>query len=142
MTIHETAVAALQSQLQTHLGTLVPVRRGGTLSDVVEADGVVVIVEDDPGEPEYTLSPLHSHYEHRVELQLVVPGETADRDTRLDALREAVMTAVRANRQLNGTVRWADVRPGAVVDLPVEGGEALRAANVTVTLYYSVSEEI
>lgn len=141
MTIHETAVAALQSTLEAQLGSLATVRRGGTLSDVVETAGVVVIGDDDPGTPEYSLSPLRAHYEHRVELQLIVPGETEDRDARLDALRDDVLTAIRANRQLDGVVRWVDAVPGAVVDLPVEGGEALRAATVTVTLYYSVTED-
>ncbi len=57
---------------------------GKVLPERVPADGLLILRDGEPGEPEMTLSPLRYHYQHRAEIEAVVQG--ADRDAAFDAL--------------------------------------------------------
>jgi len=64
----------------------------------VPADGLLILRDGEPGEPEVTLSPLAYHYQHRVEIEAVVQG--ADRDAAFDALNAGIGASLTADRTL------------------------------------------
>ena len=90
-----------------------------------------------------TLSPPRYHYEHRAELEVMVQGNaSADRDTVFDTLISDIGTALAANRTLGGLCDWVEAEAPRPVDLPVEGGQALKAAVVPVVLHYVTADPL
>jgi hypothetical protein len=62
-TPRETILAALHERLQT---LAAPVLRGEVLPERIPANGLIILRDGKPGEPEVTLSPLTYFYEHRA----------------------------------------------------------------------------
>jgi len=138
--IRETILQTLLAVLQTVPATVL---RGEVLPERVPAGGLVILRDGEPGEPEVTLSPLQYHYEHRAELEVVVQGKTsADRDAAFDALIAGIGAALAADRTLGGLCDWVEAEAPRPVDLPVEGGQALKAAIIPVTLHYSTADAL
>ncbi len=141
MHIRETILQALLATLQTIPGTVI--QRGEVLPERVPAGGFVILRDGDPGEPEVTLSPVRYHYEHRAEIEVVVQGQLpADRDATFDALTSAIGTVLAADRTLGGLCDWAEAEAPRPVDLPVEGGQALKAAIIPVVLHYVTADPL
>jgi len=110
------------------------------LPERVPAGGLLILRDGEPGEPEATLSPLTYHYQHRAEVEAVVQG--TDRDTAFDALCASVGTALAADCTLGGLCDWVEAEAPQPVDLPVEGGQALKAAVIPVVLHYSTADPL
>ena len=89
-------------------------------------------------EPEVTLSPLRYHYQHRVELEVVVQAPNG-RATAFDSLIADIGTALEADRTLGGLCDWVEPEAPASVDLPIEGAASLKAAIITVVLHYTTT---
>jgi len=70
-TYRETILAALHARLSALPATAL---RGEVLPERVPADGLLILRDGEPGEPEVTLSPLRYHYQHRAEIESVVQG--------------------------------------------------------------------
>ncbi len=139
-TPRETILQALLATLQTVPATVL---RGEALPERVPAGGLVILRDGEPGEPEVTLSPPRYHYEHRAELEVMVQGKaSADRDTVFDTLISDIGTALAANRTLGGLCDWVEAEAPRPVDLPVEGGQALKAAVVPVILHYVTADPL
>jgi hypothetical protein len=63
------------------------VLRNEVLPARIPPDGLVVVRDGDPGEPEVTLNPVTYLWQHRAEIEVVVEAATAAaRDAALDAL--------------------------------------------------------
>ncbi len=140
-TLRETILQALLAALQTIPGATV--LRGEVLPERVPAGGLVIQRDGEPGEPEVTLSPVRYHYEHRAELEVVVQGKvSADRDAAFDALTAAIGAVLAADRTLGGLCDWVEAEAPRPVDLPVEGGQALKAAVIPVVLHYSTANPL
>ncbi|EEX08762.1 conserved hypothetical protein [Ruegeria lacuscaerulensis ITI-1157] len=80
-TPRETILAALHARLSALPATVL---RGEVLAERVPAEGLLILRDGEPGEPEVTLSPLAYHYQHRAEIEAVVQG--ASRDAAFDTL--------------------------------------------------------
>lgn len=80
-TPRETILAALHARLSALPATAL---RGEALPERVPAEGLLILRDGEPGEPEVTLSPLRYHYQHRGEIEAVVQGP--DRDAAFDTL--------------------------------------------------------
>ena len=63
-TPRETILAALHARLLALPATAL---RGEVLPERVPAEGLLILRDGEPGEPEVTLSPLRYHYQHRAE---------------------------------------------------------------------------
>ena len=74
-TPRETILAALHARLSALPATAL---RGEVLPERVPAEGLLILRDGEPGEPEVTLSPLRYHYQHRAEIETVVQGATRD----------------------------------------------------------------
>ena len=66
MTPRETILAALHARLSALPATAL---RGEVLPERVPAEGLLILRDGEPGEPEVTLSPLRYHYQHRAEIE-------------------------------------------------------------------------
>ena len=73
-TTRETILTALHARLHA-LAALV--LRDEVLPERIPPAGLIILRDGQPGEPEVTLSPLRYHYQHRVELEVVVQAPNA-----------------------------------------------------------------
>jgi hypothetical protein len=136
-TPRETILQALLAVLQSVPATVL---RGEALPERVPADGLLILRDGEPGEPEVTLSPLAYHYEHRAEIEAVVQG--ADRDAAFDTLCVSIGTAIAVDRTLGGLCDWVEAEAPRPVDLPVEGAASLKAAVIPVVLHYTTADPL
>jgi hypothetical protein len=136
-TTRETILAALHMRLSALPATAL---RGDVLPERVPTDGLLILRDGDPGDPEVTLSPLRYHYQHRAEIEAVVQG--AERDPAFDALCSSVGLMITADRTLGGLCDWVEVEAPRPIDLPVDGAAALKAAVITIILHYSTSDPL
>jgi hypothetical protein len=132
-TIRETILAALHARLQT---IAAPVLRGDVLPERIPANGLVILRDGKPGEPEVTLSPLTYFYEHGAELEVVIQAGTG-RDALFDALTASIGEVLAADRTLGGVCDWVEAEAPEPVDLPIEGAASLKAAVITVVLHFA-----
>lgn len=144
MSVREQVLAALFYLLEQKVDTnvLINVARDEVLPTTVPPQGLVIMRDGDPGEPEVTLSPLTYHYEHRAEIEVMVQGDRAARIARFDALTGAIGAAIVADRTLGGSCQWAEAMAPEPTDLPIEGAEAIRAATIPVMLHYSTTDPL
>lgn len=138
MTTRETILTALVELLRTV--PRVPVLRGEVLPERIPTDGLLILRDGEPGEPEVTLSPLTYHYQHRAEIEAVVQG--TDRDAAFDTLCASIGAALVADRTLGGLCYWVEAEAPQPVDLPVEGAASLKAAVIPVILHYCTTDPL
>ena len=137
MSLRETILAALHTRLSALPSTAL---RGEVLPERVPADGLLILRDGEPGEPEVTLSPLAYHYQHRAEIEAVAQG--TNRDAAFDAICASISTALAADRTLGGLCDWVEAEAPQPVDLPVEGAVGLKAAVIPVVLHYSTADPL
>ena len=92
-TTRETILTALHARLSALPATALP---GDVLPERIPADGLLILRDGEPGEPDATLSPLRYHYQHRAEIEAVVQG--TDRDVTFDTLTASIGAAIAADR--------------------------------------------
>lgn len=138
MSARETILTALHTRF-----SMLPngALRGDVLPERVPAQGLLILRDGEPGEPEVTLSPLRYHYQHRAEIEAVVQG-TNDRDVAFDTLCASIGAALAADRTLGGLCDWVEAEAPQSVDLPVEGAASLKAAVIPVVLHYSTADPL
>ena len=134
----EIVLTALHARLSVLPATAL---RGEVLPERVPAQGLLILRDGEPGEPDVTLSPLRYHYQHRAEIEAVVQG-TNDRDAAFDTLCVSIGAAVAADRTLGGLCDWVEAEAPQPVDLPVEGAAGLKAAVIPVVLHYSTADPL
>jgi hypothetical protein len=135
--VRETILTALYARLLALPATAL---RGDVLPERVPAEGLLILRDGEPGEPEVTLSPLRYHYQHRAEIEAVVRG--TDRDASFDTLTAIIGAAIAADRTLSGLCDWIEAEAPRPVDLPVEGAASLKAAVIPVVLHYSTADPL
>ena len=134
-TPRETILAALHARLSALPATAL---RGEVLPERVPAEGLLILRDGEPGEPEVTLSPLRYHYQHRADWEVVVQAGTG-RASAFDTLIAAIGTTLEIDRTLGGLCDWVEPEAPASIDLPIEGAAALKAAVITVVLHYTTN---
>jgi hypothetical protein len=70
-----TILAALHARLSALPATAL---RGEVLPERVPAEGLLILRDGEPGEPEVTRLPLRYHYQNRAEIEAVVQGAARD----------------------------------------------------------------
>jgi len=116
------------------------VLRGEVQLERVPSGGFIILHDGAPGEPEVTLSPLRYHWQHQAEVEVIVQDKDASlRATLFDVLVEQISAALVADRTLGGLCDWIEPGAPAAADLPIEGGQALKAAVLPVTLIYTTT---
>lgn len=136
--VSERALAALFLRLSALRGPVV--LRNHPLSVDVQAGGLLILRDGDPGEPQVTMSPPTYHFQHVAELEIFV--DTRDADAAFDALRLRVAGVLAVDRTLGGVIDWLEAGAPAPVDLPITGADALKAAVIPITLHYATSDPL
>ena len=137
LSARETILAALYARL-----SVLPAKvlRGDVLPERIPTEGLLILRDGDPGEPEVTLSPLRYHYQHRAEIEAVV--QCVDRDVGFEILCASVGAALAEDRTLGGLCDWVEAEAPQPVDLPADGGASLKAALITIVLQYSTQDPL
>lgn len=138
MSTRETILSALFARLLALPATAL---RGEVLPERVPAEGLLILRDGEPGEPEVTLSPLAYHYQHRAEIEVIMQTGV-ERDARFDQLIGDIGAALTADRTLGGRCDWVEAEAPEPVDLPIEGAASLKAAVVPVILSYSAMDTL
>jgi hypothetical protein len=137
----EAALLALHQCLQLMPGATV--LRNEVLPAKIPADGLVILRDGDPSEPEVTLNPVTYLWQHRAEIEVVIEGGTpAERDATLDALLVTIGATLSADPTLGGAVEWSEAGAPRTEDLAIEGAAALKGAVVPVTLVYTSTQPL
>lgn len=136
-TPRETILTALHARFSALPSTAL---RGEVLPERVPTEGLLILRDGEPGEPDVTLSPLAYHYQHRAEIEAVVQG--ASRDAAFDVLIASIGEAIAADRTLGGLCDWVEAEAPRPIDLPVEGAATLKAAVIPVVLHYSTADPL
>jgi hypothetical protein len=136
----EQVLSALFDRLQLIAGGTV--KRNEALPQSVP-EGLIILRDGDPGEPDVTLNPRTEFYNHRGESEVFVTqpvgggGEAA-----LDLLLSEIGAALAADRSLGSLAEnlyWS--APETSV-LAIEGAAPILTARITVTIEYLVSDPL
>lgn len=138
----ETVLTALVASITNAAPSGAVVERNAILPVRIPAAGMIIVRDGVPGEPEVLMSPLHYYYEHVAEVEIIVDRPASSREAAFDALKQAVGNAVAADRTLGGLCDFVDGQSPAPLMLPVDGGDGLKAATVSVVLMYGSSDPL
>ena len=139
----ETALAALKEALDTIAGVTVERNTDVFAIDWGDKTEVLVLRDGDPGEPEVVMSPLTYYYEHVAELEVLVQGDDATRDSTWDTLLGKISTAINADTTLGGAVTVALLgQPYDAGVEPEEGATGIKGGIVPITLYYDTQDPL
>lgn len=141
MTKREEVLQALFACLQTIAGPTIA--RNEILPERVPAEGLLILRDGEPGEPEVTLSPLTYYWERRAEIEVIVTAaDQASRDQKLDDLILLIAAAIGFDRTLGGTCDYAAAFAPKTSDLVADGMQPFRAAIVPVDLIYTSADAL
>lgn len=139
----EAVLKALFSALQTSLPVGTTLVRNHMVPAKVPAGGWVCLGDGDPGQPEFLFSPPTYIYDHSADVDVVVEeDDQAARDALFDKIKQAVGTAISADRTLGGLCDYVLGEAPAPVELEAPGTESMKAATVGVILTYGSSDPL
>lgn len=138
----ETVLAALHAALKAEFAPwpYIDVLRSEPLPVTIPPQGLLILRDGNPGDPEATLSPLRWHYQHRAEVEVLV--QVDGRADVFDAICVRIGAVLAADRTLGGLCDWAEPEAPQPSDLPVEGAETIKAAVIAVVLHYSTADPL
>ena len=109
----------------------------------VPAEGLLILRDGDPGEPDVTLNPRTEFYQHRVELEaLVTRAPDGSGDAALDALIESIAAALAPDASLGGLAENLRLGAPETGTLAIEGAAPILTARLIVTVEYLVSDPL
>lgn len=139
ITRREDVLKALHTRLRAIIGPTV--LRNASLPERIPAEGLLILRDGQPGQPEVTLSPLRYHWQHRAEIEMFVRGADG-LDDAFDRLAVSIGAALAADRTLGGLCDWTEPDAPEPADLPVDGATMIRAAILFVTLNYTTADPL
>ncbi len=106
---------------------------------IIPPAGMVVVRTGDPGEPEYTFSPLTYFYDHRIPIEVsALKSSDLTSEQALDVMLIAIGQAVAEDRSLGGLCDWLETTSAATEDIyPDGGGQPPRGADLMIIASYS-----
>lgn len=140
MTAHEQLMAAILAALAT---TGAKVVRNAEVPTTVPAEGLVILRDGDPGEPEVCLSPLTYTFHHAVQLEAYAQASVKSvRTTTLDGLVSAIGTALAADRTFAGLADWSMPGGPTVTDHGSTGAQSVAAATIPLTVIHTTTDPL
>src|SRR5690606_22974442 len=130
-------VTALDSALTAR------VRRNEVLPEKVPAEGLVIVRDGDPGEPDVTLNPRTEFYAHRIEVEAYMPRDSVGGgEAALDALLGDIGSALKIDPALGGLAENLTPSAPETGALAIEGAAPILTARLIVTVEYLVSDPL
>jgi hypothetical protein len=132
----EQVLEGLRAALGTVPGAVV--QRNSVLPEKIPDDGLIILRDGDPGEPEQALGGFgSSYYQHAVEIEVYVEeGDAAARDAAFDALLQQIGVALEADPTLSSLAFGLTYgRPESAIET-IAGAPAIKSATLTVTVDY------
>ena len=119
------------------------VERNSAVPERIPADGLVIIRDGDPGEPERVLGSSHCYYEHAVPIEIFVEhGDASTRDSRFDTILAALDTALEGDSTLSGLVFGMTYGRPDIVTEGVEGGADIKTGVMDLVLDYETTSPL
>ena len=118
------------------------VKRNLVKPERIPADGLVIVRDGDPGEPEITLSPLTYIYTHRIPVEIAVHQTTQSREQALDVILGLIGMAVAGNRTLGGLCDFVEAAAPATEDVETAGAVAGRWADLALVAVYGTPDPL
>ncbi|MFZ1413346.1 MAG: acyl-CoA transferase [Defluviicoccus sp.] len=141
MSRREHLLSALFARFQTLPGAAV--KRNEALPVSVPADGLIILRDGDPGEPDVTLNPRTEYYTHRAEIEaFVTQAVGGGGEEELDALLSWLSVELNIDRSLGGLVENLTWSAPETSVLAIEGAAPILTARITVTIEYLVSDPL
>jgi hypothetical protein len=141
MSKREAILAALTEVLRAGLSAAV--RRNEVLPEKVPAEGLVILRDGDPGEPDVTLNPRTEFYAHRVEIEAYMPRDSiGGGEAALDALLGAIGSALKVDPALGGLAENLTPSAPETGALAIVGAAPILTARLVVTVEYLVSDPL
>ena len=140
----EAVLRALEARLQTIAISTRRVLRDEGVPQEVPADGLVILHDGDPGEPEELLGGQGPYlYAHDAEIGVIVQSaKPAVRAAKFDALKVAVAGALDADPTLGGAVDALIYAAPAASEEGIEGMAGAKKGTIPVTLEYQSESRI
>ena len=130
------ARSAFKALLETVPGATID--RNSVLPEKIPGDGLIILRDGNPGEPEQALGGFGStYYQHAVEIEVYLEeGDAAARDAAFDALLQEIGAALETDPTLSGLAFGLTYgRPEPAIEA-VAGAPAIKTAALTVTVDY------
>jgi hypothetical protein len=137
----EQVLAQILQRLRAALSATV--RCNEALPERVPAEGLVILRDGGPGEPDVMLNLRTEFYRHRIELEVLVTSvPDGGADAALDNLIEVIAAALAPNPWLSGLAE--NLRLGApdVGALAIEGAVPILTARLNLTVEYLVDDPL
>lgn len=116
--------------------------RNDAETESLPAEGLIVVRDGDPGEPEVLLSPITYLFEHAAQVDVFVAGTEETRDLLFDDLVQAVGRAITTDRSLGGRCDWVEGSNPSPIDIAEEGAVPIKAASIAVILHYATTSPV
>jgi hypothetical protein len=138
----ESVLAAVKSLIAASLPAA-EVKRNQDKPERIPPGGIVIVRDGDPGDPEYTLSPLAYTYTHRIPLDVAAfASQTLTREQALDQMLIPIGEAIAADPTLGGLCDFAECEAPETDDLETEGARSGRWASTAVLATYTTSNPL
>ncbi len=119
------------------------VKRNLAKAERIPPDGLVVIRDGDPGEPDVTLSPVSYLYTHRIPVEIAAfESATLTREQVVDTMLVALGMAIIAHRRLGGLVDWIEAEAPSSEDIETTGSQAGRFADFIIVATYATADPL
>jgi len=137
----EQILATLFDRFRTTLAATV--RRNEALPERVPAEGLVILRDGDPGEPDFTLNPRTEFYSHRVELEIYLTQPAGGGgEEQLDALIADAHAAFAPDPALGGLAENLTVTAPETGVLAIEGAASVLTASMGIIVDYLVTDPL
>jgi len=141
MTTRENVLQALFERLQNITGP--KVLRNETLPEKVPSEGLFILRDGDPGEPEMLLSPLSYYWQHLASLEVFVQaGEATQRDALMDALFQHIAAALATDQTLGGLCDRVTPHAADTGSVVIDGAANVKAAIIPIELIYTTDSQL
>lgn len=120
------------------------IERNSVVPEEVPDDGLVILRDGSPGDPERLLGGFEtSYYTHGIEIEIFVQsGSREVRDQKYDALLQAVKAVIYADKTFGGLVYGFETSMPEPETIPVEGGAAIKAASLVLLVEYETNNPL
>lgn len=117
------------------------VERNSVLPEKVPGDGLIIIYDGDPGDPDLVLGGFGSaYYQHAIEVVVYVEeGNPAQRDQKFDALLLQIGAVLEAHADLDGLAAGLTYSRPEISTEPVIGGPAIKTGTIILLAEYEAS---